>query len=254
MGNELDHIAINRASWGLEAKNFVETGLHNWEQDEPIWGVYSVPESEVGMLPEVKDRDVLEAGCGTAYVSAWVARRGGRPVGLDPTPEQLATARLYQDRFELHFPLVMAAAENNPFKHGSFDVVISEYGAAIWADPYRWIPEAARVLRPGGELVFLGNGMISILCAPDDEEAQLAPHLVRDYFGMHRVEWSDDPAIEFHLGYGDWIRLLRANGFEVEDLIEVRPGPDATTRYTWASLEWARRWPIEEIWKARKVR
>ncbi len=69
---------------------------------------------------------------------------------------------------------------------------------------------------------------------------------------MHRFEWPDDESVEFHLGYGDWIRLLRANGFEVEDLIEVRPGEGATTSYPYVTAEWARRWPCEEVWKARK--
>lgn len=250
---EQDHIGINRVSWGEEAKNYVASGRKNWQED-PSWGVFSIPESQVGLLPDVKGRDCLEAGCGTAYVSAWIARRGGRPIGLDPTPEQLATAAAFQDEFELHFPLVMAAAENMPFEDGSFDVVISEYGAAIWADPHQWIPEAARVLRPGGELVFLGNATIAMLCSSELEDDFLSDRLVRDYFGMHRFEWTDDPSIEFHLGYGDWIRLLRGNGFEVEDLIELRPSPEATTRYDWARIEWARRWPIEEVWRARKVR
>jgi hypothetical protein len=58
--------------------------------------------------------------------------------------------------------------------------------------------------------------------------------------------------VEFHLGYGDWIRLLRANAFEVLDLIELRPQPDAVTAYEWVTADWARRWPSEEIWKARK--
>ncbi len=59
--------------------------------------------------------------------------------------------------------------------------------------------------------------------------------------------------MDFHLGYGDWIRLLRRHGFEVEDLIELRPAADATTRHNdLATLEWARQWPSEEIWRARK--
>jgi len=58
--------------------------------------------------------------------------------------------------------------------------------------------------------------------------------------------------VEFHLGHGDWIRLLRANGFEVTDLIEVRPAEDATTRYPFVTVDWARRWPCEEVWKARQ--
>ena len=249
---EKDHIAANRLSWAVEAKDYIAPGRENWSADEPSWGLYSIPESEVGLLPDVDGRDVLEAGCGTAYVSAWIAKKGGKPVGLDPTAEQLATAVKFQEEFDLHFPLVMAAADDMPFADASFDAVVSEYGAAIWADPYRWIPEAARVLRPGGELVFLGNGNLSMLCTPDVGDDTLTDRLVRDYFGMHRFDWSDDPSVEFHLGYGDWIRLFRKSGFEVEDLIELRPAPDATTRYEWASVEWARRWPIEEVWKVRK--
>lgn len=73
-----------------------------------------------------------------------------------------------------------------------------------------------------------------------------------DHFGMHRFEWPDDPAVEFHLNHGDWLRLLRASGFEVTDLIEVRPPEGASTRYRFITLDWARRWPAEEVWKARK--
>jgi hypothetical protein len=68
---------------------------------------------------------------------------------------------------------------------------------------------------------------------------------------MHRFEWSDG-STEFHIGYGEWIRILRSNGFEVEDLIEIQPPTDATTKHQIVSLGWARRWPSEEVWKARK--
>jgi SAM-dependent methyltransferase len=134
---------------------------------------------------------------------------------------------------------------------GAFDLVISEYGAAIWADPYRWIPEAARLLRPGGELIFLGNSTLLMLCAPDDENVPATDRLLRPQFGMHRFDW-DAKTIEFHLGHGDWIRLLRANHFEIEDLIEIRPSARATTEYGFVDLEWAMRWPCEEVWRARR--
>jgi SAM-dependent methyltransferase len=196
---------------------------------------------------------VLELGCGTGYVSAWLTRRGGRCVGLDNSEVQLRNARIFQREFGLSFPLIHADAERVPLADEGFDVVISEYGAAIWCDPYRWIPEASRLLRPGGELVFLGNGTILSMCIPDYEaEGPATDRLLRPYFGMHRFEWPDEDSVEFHLGYGDWIRLLRANGFEIEDLIELRPGDDAVTRYPFVEIEWARRWPCEEVWKARK--
>jgi hypothetical protein len=70
---------------------------------------------------------------------------------------------------------------------------------------------------------------------------------------MHRVQWTGEDSVEFHLPHGELIALLRANGFEVEQLIEVRPPDGSTTRYPWAKLAWAQRWPCEEVWKARKA-
>jgi SAM-dependent methyltransferase len=205
------------------------------------------------VLPDVSGLDAVELGCGTAYVSSWLARRGARVTGIDNSREQLATARRFQREFGLDFPLIHADAERVPLAAESFDFAISEYGAAIWCDPYRWIPEAARVLRPGGRLVFLGNSALLMLTMPDlESDGPAREQLLRDYFGMHRFAWPDDPGIEFHLGYGDWIRLFRKTGFEVEDLVEVRPPEGSTTRHPLATLEWSRRWPCEEVWKVRK--
>jgi len=219
-----------------------------------LLGVWSVPEAELHvLLAELDGLDVIELGCGTAYVSAWLARRGARCVGVDLSAEQLATARRLQREHGLDFPLHEGTAERLPCADESFDLAISEYGACLWADPYLWMPEAARVLRPGGRLIFLTNGIIAMLCTPDDVDLPPGDRLVRDYFGLHRVEWEGDPSVGFHLGYGNWIRLLRAHGFEVEDLLEVQPAADATTRFEGLpTAEWSQHWACEEIWKARK--
>ncbi len=248
-----DHVQRNREAWDSFAERYAGPGRAQWEANQPTWGIYSVPEADVGMLPpSVDGLDVIELGCGTAYVSSWLARRGARPVGIDNSPAQLETARRLQAEFGVEFPLHLGNAEQTPFPDESFDLAISEYGASIWCDPYLWIPEAERILRPGGQLVFLVNGAILMLCAPDAEDEPATDRLLRDYFGMHRFEWPDDPSVEFHLGYGDMIRLLRRCGFEVEDMIEVRPREGATTSYPYAPVEWARRWPAEEVWKALK--
>ena len=222
-----------------------------WSREEFLWGVWGIPESRLGAFPPVEGLDVVELGCGTAYVSAWFARQGARPVGVDPTPAQLATAREMQAEFGIEFPLVEAGGEDVPLPDASFDLVVSEYGASIWADPYRWIPEAARLLRPGGQLVFLRNSTLVILCSPDDGPAQTS--LQRPLFGLHRLEFEGE-GVEFHLPHGEWIRVLRTNGFEVEELLELQAPPEAETHgyYDFVSADWGRRWPAEEIWKARK--
>ncbi len=239
--------------WDQWASEYEDPGWRHWASDEPSWGMWGVPESQVGMLPDdVAGQDVIELGCGTAYVSAWLARRGARPVGIDNSEAQLDTARRLQREFGLDFPLVHGNAEEVPFPDHSFDLVISEYGASIWCDPYLWIPEAARLVRPGGRLVFLINGALLMLCAPDEVDVPATDRLLRPYFGMHRFEWSDDDSVEFHLPHGEMIALLRRSGFEVEELVEIRPPGGSTSRYPYVTLEWAQRWPCEEVWKVRK--
>ena len=249
-----DHVRRNRAEWDRWAVDYVANGERSWKlgPGEEKWGVWDIPESSLRILPDDLDGlDTIELGCGTGYVSAWLARRGARPVGIDNSEAQLATARRLQAEHGIEFPLIHGNAENVPLPDASFDLAISEYGASIWADPYRWVPEAARLLRPGGRLMFLVNGLILTLCSPDAEEPA-SDRMVRPYFGIHRLEWSDDESVNFYLGYGDWIRLLRSNGFDVEDLVELRPAEDATTDFPYVTLDWARQWPSEEVWKARK--
>jgi SAM-dependent methyltransferase len=253
-----DHVSVNRASWDEDAPNWVERGRRSWASyEDPSWGWYT--ESQLHLLPDVSGLDAVELGCGTGYISSWLARRGARVVGLDNSSKQLATARSFQDEFGVRFPLVHADAERAPFADETFDVAISEYGAAIWCDPYRWIPEAARILRPGGRLMFLGGGTILMLCYPtDDDEAPAGTTLHRPYFGMHRFEWhtaqGDVEEIEFHLGYGDMIRLLRSSGFEIEDLVEIQAPMGAKPNQDNIPVEWAQQWPSAEAWKVRKVR
>jgi SAM-dependent methyltransferase len=249
-----EHARRNRAEWSSWASEYAAEAPGAWAAEEITWGIWGVPESEARVLPEsVEGLDVVELGCGTAYVSAWLARRGARCVGVDVTPAQLATARAMQERFGLEFPLLEASAEAVPLPDVSFDLAVSEYGASIWADPYAWVPEAARLLRPGGELVFLVNGLLAMLTAPEEEKPS-GRELLRPLFGLHRVEWADTDSVEFHLPHGEWIRLLRGSGLEVLDLVELQ-APEGGKEHRYPGLPerwWARQWPSEEIWRARK--
>jgi SAM-dependent methyltransferase len=251
-----ESVAANRELWTRSNAQYTDTRARDaWLADEITWGIWHVPERQLGVLPtELAGLDVVELGCGTAYVSAWLARRGARPVGIDPTPAQLETARRCQRELGIEFPLVEAAAESVPLPDDSFDLAVSEYGASIWAEPRLWLAEASRLLRPGGRLVFLRNTPLAILCASDD--GPTAECLLRPQFGSYRHDWrATNGGIEFHPPHGELIRLLRTNRFEVLDLVELEPPADAVDHpfYDYVKLDWARRWPAEEIWVAQKA-
>jgi len=244
----------NAANWTDANREYTDENAEtNWALDEISWGIWGVDESELGVLGDVGGLDVVELGCGTAYFSAWLAKAGARPVGVDVTPAQLATARRLQAETGIAFPLVEADAAETALPDASFDLALSEYGASIWVDPYRWVPEAARLLRPGGRLVFLRNSTLSMLCFSDAED-RVGETLQRPQLGLHRLEWPDGGGVEFHLGHGDWIALLRGSGLEIERLVELHAPPEAETHpyYSYVSADWSRRWPAEEIWVARK--
>jgi SAM-dependent methyltransferase len=249
-----EHVARNRAYWDNLAEEYVEAGERAWAREEPAWGIWQVPEAELQVFPEqISGQDAIELGCGTAYVSAWLSRRGARVVGIDNSEAQLDTARRLQRLYGLDFPLIHGNAESVPYPDASFDLAISEYGACLWADPHLWVSEAGRLLRPGGQLVFLTNSFLLTLCVPDEDSEAATERLLRPAFGMYRVEWPGNPGVEFHLSHGDWIRLLRRSGFEVEDLLEIRPAAGASSRYPFVTAEWARKWPCEEVWKSRRT-
>ena len=246
------YVAQNVAYWTQKNADYTDdAAARAWAADEITWGVWGTPESQIDVLGDVSGLDVVELGCGTAYFSAWLAKRGARPVGVDPTPAQLETARRLQRETGLEFPLYEATGEDVPLPDSSFDLVHSEYGASIWADPSLWIPEAARLARPGGRLIFLRNSTLQLLCM--DMEG-VVERLVRPQRELNRVEWEDTGEVEFHLPHGEMFELLRANGFRVERLLELYAPEGAQTHehYNYVTAEWARSWPSEEIWVARK--
>jgi SAM-dependent methyltransferase len=247
-----DYLERNRQAWERWAPDQIADGRTAWRGDELAWGIWDTPESELRLFEGVRSgADVVELGSGTAAISAWLAKQGARPVAVDISQGQLATAAQLQREFGISFPLVCANAEKVPFENESFDVAVSEYGASLWCHPHNWLPEAHRLLRPDGLLIFFTNAALLMACTPP-AGGVAGTTLRRDYFSKYQVAFPSDEAVEFHAPHGHWVRLLRINGFGLENLVEVRPSRGATPRFPFVSADWARRWPSEEIWVARK--
>jgi SAM-dependent methyltransferase len=244
------HVEVNRRFWDRSAREYQRKHGARLAETARAWGVWRIPEDEVRALGDVRDQDVLELGCGAAQWSVALAGLGARPVGIDLSWRQLANANRHALSNEAHLPLVHGSAEELPFADASFDVVFCDHGALSFADPHRAIPEAARVLRPRGLLAFAIHSPLLFMCwNPKTERVDSRLH--SDYFGMRSAD--DESSIQFQLPYGEWIELFRDNRLEIERLIHLRPREGATTTYDdYAPARWARRWPGEDLWVARK--
>jgi len=243
----------NRAMWEATSDSYEQRHAKALSGEKAMaWGMWRIPEAELHVLGEMVGKDVLELGCGAARWSIALAGLGVRPVGLDFSTRQLQHARRLMEEAGVDFPLIEASAEDIPLPDSSFDIVFCDWGAMTFCDPQRTVPEVARLLRPGGLFAFATATPIQFLCQ-DMKTDQITDRLINDYFGMRCLEWEDE--IDFQLSYGAWIRLFRRTGFMVEELIETQPGEDATSTYRdETETAWARRWPMENIWKLRKER
>lgn len=252
-----EHVAENRRSWDEDAVNWVEGGERDWAKPEPTWGMWGIPQSELPLLPDdMTGLDAIELGCGTGYISAWMARRGATVTGVDNSEGQLATARRLAAEHGLEITWIHGNAEAVPRPRASFDFVISEYGAVLWCDPYVWVPEAARLLRPGGRMVTLSTSTLAHLCMPADGSIPCTDRLEQPSFGMHRFDWRqavDEPGgIEFNLMISEWFRLFHDTGFVIEDFRELRAPHRGTDVNYFVTADWANDHPSEQVWVVRK--
>lgn len=84
-GKTAGEAAANRELWTRANGEYADDHAYRaWAADDITWGIFNVPEQQLGVLGDVRSLNVVELGCGTAYFSAWLARRGspadrGRP-------------------------------------------------------------------------------------------------------------------------------------------------------------------------------
>jgi len=245
-------VSQNRRSWDEYSDEYQAMHAAQLNRKELAWGTFAVPEDDLHVLGDVAGKDILEFGCGAAQWSIFLSKRGARPVGFDLSGRQLRHAVRLMGELGASVPIVQASAIAVPFRDESFDIVFCDHGAMSFADPYRTVPEAARVLRLGGLFAFNMITPLFHICI-DPVTDELDDRLHAAYFGMHRFEWPDDHSVEFHLSYGDWISVLAANGFTVERLVELQAPAGAVPPLEHIPPGWAERWPSEEIWVARRM-
>lgn len=211
-----------RTWWDAEADDYYGEHGDFLGDDELVWGPEGWTESELGLLGDLAGSDVLEFGSGAAQGARWVAGQGARVVATDISIGMLRVGRQIDRRVGSHLPLVQADAGRLPFADRTFDLAFSAYGAVPFiADTASLMRELARVLRPGGRLVFSTTHPIRWVF-PDvpGEDGLVARY---EYFDeVPYVERSGDVVtyVEHHRTLGARIREIVAAGLVLDDLVE----------------------------------
>jgi len=215
--------AANRSWWNQAAAGYLREHRNDLGLVDFLWCPEGLRESEARLLGDVAGRSVLEVGCGSAPCSRWLATQGARPIGLDVSDGMLFEAAADGGRSGVTVPLVQADAAALPFATGHFDCVCSAFGGLPFvADAGAALTEVARVLRPGGRFVFSVTHPFHWVFPDDSDAARL--QVTGSYFDRRpyvELDASGRPMyVEHHRTFGDWIRLLAAAGFVLEDVLE----------------------------------
>ena len=251
-----NHVQVNRDIWDTDAPNWTDVGARLWALETPEWGNWGHPDAGLDVLPaDMAGMDAIELGCGTGYVSGWMSRRGARVTAIDISGAQLATARQLAQAHAADVTFIQGNAEETGLPDASFDFAVSEYGASIWCPPKLWLREAWRLLRPGGQLAFLGNHPLSLLCSPLDG-APCDRVLHRPYRGMWGADWTqveiEPSGVCFNLTLSDWMALFADIGFEVRKYDELYAPDWAEGVRAAVPADWAKQYPMEQVWHLTK--
>ena len=222
--DEAESLRANRADWDAYADEYQATHGAFLGDAGFLWGPEGTREDDLGALGQVRDRDVLEIGCGAGQCSRWVLAHGGRPIGLDVSLRQLQHSRRIDEELGVVVPTVCATATDLPVADGAVDVVFSAFGALQFvADAPALVAEVARVLRPGGRLAFSVTHPTRWMFPDDPGEAGMTAR--QSYWDRTPyVEVDEDSGetryVEHHRTIGDWVEALAAAGLVLTALHE----------------------------------
>ena len=183
---------------------------------------FTAPEAEnfVGRLGILAGAKVLDVACGTGNTAIPAAKTGASVTGVDIATNLLEQARKRAAAEHLAIRFEEGDAEELPYDDGTFDVVLTMFGAMFAPRPERVAAELIRVCKPGG-LIAMANwtpqGFVG-------KSFQLTAKMVPPPPVPPPVLWGDETVVRQRLGTG-----ASSVTREVVDFFRRYFGPTQTT-------------------------
>ena len=215
-----------------------------------VWGVWSLPESDLNILGDLSGKKVLELGCGAAQLSIAVAKKGGIPTGLDISAKQLEHAKVLMKEFDVSFDLIHSIASRIPCDDKLFELVFCDHGAMTYSPTVETLSEVHRVLKTDGIFAFNIQSPLLEICYNKDN-GSIEDHLCQSYFDL--APFEDDGLQYYQYTFGEWVRMFTSAGFKILDLVELKPNINSESTFGFAPKEWASKYPAENVWVLQKL-
>ncbi len=242
----------NRKAWDAYGDEYNK--LHNEQLDRSdfYWGYWSIPEREVLALGNIKEKKVLELGGGAAFQSIAIKRQGGILVAIDNSLKMLEYAKKNQVKYKTEFHLIHCCGEHLNLESDQFDIVFCDHGAMTFSKTKETLFEVNRVLKKGGTFAFNIGSPLQEVCY-DTKNEVVDNKFHKSYFELEGFE--EDGFIYQQHTLSGWIKLFIEAGFQIVDLVELRPNEQSKSTYGRNSklFEWALNWPAENLWKLKKL-
>ncbi len=176
-------------------------------------------DATIDQVDPSKGASVLDVGCGRAVDAIKIARRGGRPVGLEPSPKMLRHCTRCVSENGADVGLVRGIGEKLPFKDNSFDWVMCKGALDHFPDPYETMKEVSRVLKPDGRAVISIANFESLghkLGKNTHKATQFLPWRDRS----KRQAWETPPDHTYRFDYA-LVKEVASSHLDIEETIGI---------------------------------
>lgn len=105
------------------------------------------------LLKDVRDKKILDAGCGAGFESRFLAKKGAKVIGIDISEKMIQIAE--ENCKGLNAKFLVQDFEKTNFEDNGFDIIISVYSIQYKKNLQKVLKEFYRLLKNNGEVILV---------------------------------------------------------------------------------------------------